>query len=232
MARIVVTGASRGLGLEFVVQWLRAGHEVAALLRRPEDSAELRALAGEFGAQLSVHACDVAVPASIEAASHEVAQRWDGVDWLVNNAGVSGFRGPLVEMDFDEMASVLAINAIGPLRMTGAFLPMLRRSRDAKVVMITSRMGSIADNSSGGVYAYRMSKAALNMAGRNLMMELQGDGIAVFLMHPGWVQTDMGGAAAPLTITDSVASMIRVLDGLGMEQSGGFYDFEGNELPW
>lgn len=230
--RILVTGASRGLGLEFAAQYLAAGHDVAALARNPAGSNGLQALAAEAEDRLVVHACDVADGASIEAAAQAVAARWDALDLLVNNAGVSGDKGKLTELDFDDMAAVFATNAIGPLRVTRALLPLLRKGSAAKVAHITSRMGSIADNGSGGWWAYRMSKAALNMACRNATFELDGEGVSSYVLHPGWVQTDMGGGSAPLSIAESVRSMIGTIAGLTPADSGRFVNYDGEALPW
>ena len=124
------------------------------------------------------------------------------------------------------------INTLGPLRMTRAFLPLLRRGNAPRVVHMTSLMGSISDNTSGGSYGYRMSKAALNMASRNLAHEFGSSGIISAVIHPGWVATDMGGAGAPLTIEESVTSMIRSIEGFGAEHSGFFFDRDGQRLEW
>jgi NAD(P)-dependent dehydrogenase (short-subunit alcohol dehydrogenase family) len=232
MRRVVITGASRGLGLEMARQYLAAGDEVAALAREPAASAGLRALAAEHADRLSVHACDVAADASVDAARAELQARWQGVDLLINNAGVGGQNGPLAELDLAESARVLEVNALGPLRVTRALLPLLRNGRKPVIVLVTSRMGSIADNGSGNAWAYRMSKAALNMAGRNLMLELTGQGIATLIVHPGWVRTDLGGPSAPLAPPEAVAKIIATIDREGRRRSGEFLDLDGARLPW
>ena len=190
--RVVLTGANRGLGLEFARQLIDGGHEVAASARDVDAAADLKRLAAEQPL-LSVHACDVAADDSVAAFRAAVEARWDRVDLLLNNAGVTGIRGDLAATDFADALATYNINALGPLRTTREFLPMLRRSQAPKVVHVTSKMGSIDDNSSGGYYAYRMSKIALNMACRNLMHELS-PAITACVLHPGWVRTDMGGA--------------------------------------
>jgi NAD(P)-dependent dehydrogenase (short-subunit alcohol dehydrogenase family) len=124
------------------------------------------------------------------------------------------------------------VNALGPLLLTRALLPRLREAKGAKVASLGSGLGSIADNTSGGVYGYRMSKAALSMATRSLAQDLRGDGILAVVLSPGWVQTDMGGPEAPLTVTESAAGLISVLDGLVPAQSGGFFDYRGERLAW
>lgn len=230
--RVLITGASRGLGLEFVRQYLAAGDEVAALARDPEGSKGLQLLLGEHDGRLTAHSCDVADDASVKRARDEVRARWKGLDLLINNAGIGGDRSDLAFLDFADMSHVFEVNAIGPLRMASAMLPLLRGGRDAVIAMVTSRMGSIGDNTSGGAWAYRMSKAALNMAGRNLMHELTREGIHTLILHPGWVRTDMGGEAAPLGIPESVAKLIGTIDTAGKQQSGAFIDLNGASLPW
>ena len=230
---ILLTGASRGLGLEFARQWLESGRRVFALARRPERSDGLQELGAEHGDRLAAVACDVGDPGSIDAARAAVARSTDSLDLLLNNAGVYGGRGlGLDELDFEELHEVFDINTLGPLRVTRAFLPLLRAGRAPKLAHLTSLMGSITDNGSGGSYAYRMSKAALNMASRNLGHELSAAGVPSVVLHPGWVQTDMGGSHAPLAAPESVAGMIRVLDALEPAQSGRFYSWRGEELPW
>jgi NAD(P)-dependent dehydrogenase (short-subunit alcohol dehydrogenase family) len=231
--RIVVTGASRGIGLELVRQAVERGDRVFALARDPEGSAGLQELMAKHPEALHAVACDVADDRSVEASRDAVAKAWEGVDLLVNNAGVKGtYPTPLVELDWRELHEVFEINAVAPLRVTRAFLPLLRRGAGPKVLQLSTLMGSIADNSSGGAYAYRMSKAALNMATRNLGHELGREGITCLAIHPGWVQTDMGGSRAPLPVRDAVAAMLAAIDGVGVERNGAFVDREGKPLPW
>jgi NAD(P)-dependent dehydrogenase (short-subunit alcohol dehydrogenase family) len=231
--RIVVTGASRGLGLEFVRQWLEGGQHVFALAREPRRSAALMQLAAQHPEALATAACDVAEDGSLTEAFDAVAKAWEGVDLLLNNAGVSGqYRTPLESLDWAELREVFEINTLGPLRVTRAFLPLLRRGDAPLIVNVSTLMGSIADNSSGGAYAYRLSKAALNMATRNLGHELGREGMTVVAIHPGWVRTDMGGAKAPLSVAESVASMLATIGRLRSEHNGTFVDRDGTSLPW
>jgi len=231
--RILVTGAGRGIGLEFTRQWLAGGREIYALARSPEKSKGLASLARDFPKTLHTFPCDVSLDASVEAAAKSVRLACDGLDLLVNNAATYGARGgTLRDLDLDEIRRVIEVNTLGPLRVTRAFLPLLKEGTSARVVHLTSLMGSIADNRSGGTWAYRISKAALNMASRNMALELAGDGIASIVIHPGWVKTDMGGSAAPLEVEASVASMIRAIDAVTMEMSGGFIDRDGKPCPW
>lgn len=231
--RIVVTGASRGIGLEYVRQWAQRGDRVFALARDPSRSTELMDLAGRFPDTLVPVPCDVADEPSVEAARRKVAGTVDGLELLVNNAGVMGAWKTFEKLDLEEIRHHVEVNALGPLRMTRAFLPLLRAGRGVpRLVHMTSLMGSIEDNRSGNAYAYRMSKAALNMASRSLAVDLADDGIVSVVLHPGWVKTDMGGSSARLTVEEAVTSLIETIDGLGSKQSGGFYDREGQPLPW
>jgi NAD(P)-dependent dehydrogenase (short-subunit alcohol dehydrogenase family) len=231
--RVVLTGASRGLGLEFTRQWLAAGHQVFALARDPRRSKGLTALGREHPESLVALPADVTDDESVREAARAVAERVQGLDILLNNAGVGGGYASIEELDHDEVRQVFETNTLGPLRVTRALLPLLRRGRDPRrLVHITSLMGSIGDNQSGGAYAYRMSKAALNMASANLAHELRGHGIVSVVLHPGWVHTDMGGRGAPLAVDEAVGALIDTIDDLTLEHSGGFYDRLGEPLPW
>ena len=230
---IVLTGAGRGLGLEFTRQWLEAGHRVFALARHPDASPDLAELAERHPGALFLQRCDVADDASVEAARDAVAKAWDAVDILLNNAGVGDrYSAKLGDIDFARLRDVYEVNALGPLRLIRAFLPMLRHGSQPRVVNVTSLMGSISDNHSGGSYGYRMSKAALNMATRSLGHELGPEGIVSIVIHPGWVRTDMGGSRAPVEPKDAIAAMIRTIDALGPEHAGTFVDRDGKPLPW
>ncbi|NMO14806.1 SDR family oxidoreductase [Pyxidicoccus fallax] len=228
--RYVITGASRGLGFEFVQQLLRRGDTVDAGVRSPEGARRLEPLTREVGNRLRIHALDVEDEASIRSFAADVCA--EPVDVLINNAGVPGAWCAFPNVDYTDMARTFAINALGPLRVTSALLPALRRGAARKVAHVSSRMGSLAENSDGGAYAYRMSKAALNMGVRSLSHELRGEGFVTVMLHPGWVQTDMGGPEAPLPARDSVRGLLRIIDGMGPEHSGRFYDYQGAELPW
>ena len=229
----LVTGAGRGLGLEFTRQWLERGDTVFALARRPVKSAGLEELARKHGDRLKRVECDVAEDASVAAARRTVAGKADRLDLLVNNAGVYSKQDAALEsIDFGEMRRVFEINLIGVLRTAREFLPLLRKGRSPRLVQITSLMGSIDDNRSGGTWAYRISKAAVNMATRNLAHALAKDGITAVALHPGWVRTDMGGASAPLLPKDAVASLIATIDRLTPKQAGGFFGRDGEPCPW
>ncbi len=154
------------------------------------------------------------------------------VDVLLNNAGVMGAMTSLEELDTDDARKTHSINALGPLRVTGALLPQLRQGKGKKVLHVTSGMGSIGDNTSGGAYGYRMSKAALNMGSRSMAADLKSDGIRVAVINPGWVKTDMGGSGAPIDVTTSATGILAQLDALSLETSGELLDYAGKRWPW
>jgi NAD(P)-dependent dehydrogenase (short-subunit alcohol dehydrogenase family) len=230
--RYAITGASRGLGLEFVRQLLRRGDVVeAGVLLLEENADELQALARESEGRLRVHPLDVTDPASVATFAREV----DGggpLDGLINNAGIFDPTGSVAGLDFQALLRTFDINTLGALRVTAALLPALRRGSSRRIACLSSRAGSVSDNSSGGLYGYRLSKAALNMAVRNLALELRPEGFTVLALHPGWVRTDMGGPSAPQSPEESVRGLLQVLDGARSEDTGRFLDFRGQEVPW
>ncbi|MDB4983343.1 MAG: CsgA protein [Myxococcales bacterium] len=228
--RLVVTGANRGLGLGLARALTARGDDVWATARRPAEATELTALARASDGRVHVHALDVRDDAQVAALAAALGDA--PVDVLVNNAGVAGaWRAGLADFDAAEALSMFDINALGAIRMTRALLGNLRAAR-GKVVNMTSLMGSLADNSSGRAYGYRMAKAALNMATRNLAHDLRGFGGVAIALHPGWVKTDMGGAGALEEIDESVARIIAKIDRLGPDDSGRFWHAKGQELPW
>lgn len=220
----IVTGANRGLGLEFARQLHERGESVVATARRPDEADELQAVGAEL------HRLDVSDPDSVAAFAGAIGERPVGV--LINNAGIGVRSRPFRETDLDGLSRFFEVNTIGPLRVTRALLDNLQGTPRARVVNVTSRMGSIDDNGSGGAYGYRASKAALNMATRSLAIDLADDGIVCIVLHPGWVQTDMGGERAPVRPPESIRGMLSVIDGLEGGDSGQFYDFKGRRVPW
>ena len=227
MKRSVVTGANRGIGLELVRQLLARGEEVHATARDPERAEELAAIDGE---RLHIHRLDQREPDSVRALA--AALGGAPVDLLVNNAGVyGGSRQHLPDIDFEDAVETFRVNALGPLRVTIALLANLKAAR-GKVIHVTSGMGSIADNKSGSFYAYRMSKAALNMMSRTLAVDLRGAGVASAVINPGWVKTDMGGPGAPTPVAESVRGILREIDAFTLEATGAFLDWKGRPYPW
>jgi NAD(P)-dependent dehydrogenase (short-subunit alcohol dehydrogenase family) len=226
--RIVITGANRGIGLELVKQCLGRGDSVIATARNPHDARELQSLASS-SRELRVLACDVGDDASVRAFAAKVT---GAVDALINNAGVMGAMTSLADLDTADALKTYSINALGPLRVTGALLPHLRQGKVKKVLHVTSGMGSIGDNDSGGAYGYRMSKAALNMGSKSMATDLRSEGFSVAVINPGWVKTDMGGSGAPIDVATSAAGILAQLDSLSPKNSGEFLDYAGKQWPW
>lgn len=225
----VITGTSRGIGLEMTRQLLSAGERVIAVARTPEKSTGLQELKERFGSSLAVFAADINSDAQIAEWVRKIdpAQR---IDVLINNAGIYGDGEDFEALSFEATLKTIETNAIGPMRVTRALLPWLKKSTSPKVAHITSLMGSIDDNTSGGSYGYRMSKVALNMFHRSFSIDYPS--ITSLVIHPGWVQTDMGGEEATTPVHESVRGILNVISRATIEDSGKFYDYEGGELPW
>jgi len=221
MATIVITGANRGIGLELARQYADAGHDVIRAMRGVDKADP------PFGTSMMLDVTDDASVARFAAAL-------DGkpIDLLINNAGISGpARQDSRDMDFAGFAQVLDANVLGPLRVTQALLPNLRKADAAKVAVVSSRMGSLASPQSGHV-AYRASKSAVNKVFQCLASDLADEGIAVTMLHPGWVRTDMGGPNADIDVATSAGGIRAVLEGLGTGNTGRFYAYDGEELAW
>ena len=228
MPSTLITGANRGLGFEFARQYLADGWQVYAACRDPASASELRRL---FEGKLRILAMDLADPASIRAAATEL----DGqaIDLLLNNAGIIGPRGQTIgNIDSEAWAEVLAVNTMGPMRVSEAFVEHVASSERKLIVTLTSGMGSIADNTSGGSIVYRSSKAAVNMVVRSLTIDLAPRGITCVVVNPGWVRTDMGGPNASLEPSESISALRRLIATFGPEQSGKFFNHTGREYPW
>lgn len=230
MRTVLVTGANRGIGLEFARQYAAEEWRVLAACRRPDIARALQRLAEESQGRLSLVDIDVADSGSVKAA----AQGDDGaIDILINCAGVIGKPDQSVgSIDYQDFAHVLDVNVMGPARMTEAFAERVARSSRRTIVTITSGMGSIADNTSGGYVPYRTSKAAVNMVMRCAAIELARRRIVCIVINPGWVKTDMGGPGATLAPEKSVTAMRGVIDKLTAGDSGKFFNYDGREYPW
>ena len=226
MTTVLISGANRGLGLEFVKQYAAEGCEVIAGCRSPSTAKALKAALGGKG---HVYALDVADPGCVEEFKDHVGSK--PIDILVANAGVyGGQRQTFDDINYEAWAETIAVNTFGPVRLAQGFAENVAAAR-GKLVAITSLMGSISD-SSGGYFAYRSSKAALNSAFKGVAMALKDKGVVTAVLHPGWVQTDMGGKSAPLTPEQSVTGMRQVIAGLGEADIGAFKDYNGKTLPW
>jgi len=231
MPSTLITGANRGLGLEFAKQYLADNWKVYAACRDPSSASELRRLADGSRGKLLVLSVDVSDLANVRAAAVELKGK--PIDLLLNNAGIGGPRGQTIgNIDYETWARVLDVNTLGPMRVAEAFVDNVARSDRELIVTVTSGMGSISDNSSGGAFAYRTSKAAVNMVMRSLAVDLAPRGITCVVINPGWVRTDMGGANARLTAAESVTAMRRLIDKLGPAQSGKFFNHDGREYAW
>jgi NAD(P)-dependent dehydrogenase (short-subunit alcohol dehydrogenase family) len=231
MPTILITGASRGLGLEFVRQYLAEGCAVIAACRNPGAASGLQQLGRAAGSPLTIIELDVADSASVKRAAAHVTV--PAIDLLVNCAGVIGARGQTIgSLDYSDWTHVLEVNVMGPARVCEAFLERLAQSSRRLVITITSGMGSLADNTSGGSIPYRTSKAAVNMLMRSAAIDLKPRGIACVVINPGWVKTDMGGPNAKLSPEESVGAMRRLIAKLGPDDSGRFYNYDGREYPW
>ena len=229
---ILVTGSNRGLGLEWVRQYARLGWRVYATCRFVEQADELQQLANDH-ANISLHPLDVTRPEQIVALARELNDV--AIDILLNNAGVYYERwgkDKLGTIDYADWQQTFAVNALGAMRVSEALLDSVARSRRRLLVTISSHMGSIADIDSGNNYAYRSSKAALNAAMVGLSHEVAPRKVGVLLLHPGWVQTRMGGEEALYTPTESVQGMRQIIEQFTLEQSGIFMRFDGTRMPW
>ncbi len=232
MRTYLITGANRGIGLGLTKLLLDQGHTVYATTRNLAASHELLTLKEKFKGGCILLELDVEKPTSISAMAKGVGGIEDQtIDVLINNAGVyvddfhieSGFKVDQIQKSFQ-------VNTIGPMLVTQTLLPLLRRSGRPVVATMTSKMGSIGDNSSGGHYAYRMSKAALNMWCRSFAVDHKD--IVSVVLHPGWVKTEMGGSSAPTSVEESCRGLIKVIDNLTFQKSGKFFDFQGQSIEW
>lgn len=220
----LVTGANRGIGLEFARQLSVRGDRILATARDVDKAVDVARLSHQ------VIPLDVADAASIEALSEHIKDQ--PIDVLVNNAGVSSGIKSVERLTGAELQRVFMINAFGPMLVTKAVLKNLRAGGRKVVFNITSQLGSISGNRGGSSYAYRGSKAALNQLTVSLAHELRGDGFTCVVAHPGWVRTDMGGPNATLTPEQSVSGLLKVIDGLKPEDTGKFYNYDGKTLAW
>ena len=226
----LVTGANRGLGLEFVRQLLARGERVVASCRHPGKATALNLLAGQFPGRLHVLPLDVADPKSIAELARELPLVCGSLDLLVNGAGVLHSGERFGSLSAGNLEDSFRTNAMGPLLLSQALAPLL--ADGALVANITSELGSIAGLQRFGTPSYNISKAAQNMATALLAKALHARGITVLALHPGWVQTDMGGSGATLTATQSVEGLLQVIDAATLQSSGGFFDWRGDPLPW
>ncbi len=231
MTTVLITGANRGLGLEFCRQYAADGWNVIACCRQPEQALELNRLAQHYPS-IQVEALNVADFAEIDALSEKWAD--STIDVLINNAGVYEdlHSGGFGQLDYQAWSHSLVVNTQAPVKMAEAFLPQIKHSHAKLIVNISSLMGSIGDNEGGGSIIYRSSKAALNAAMKSLALGLKDQPVGVLIFHPGWVKTDMGGPNALITAEESVAGIRSVIDNFSLDQSGSFVKYDGSTMPW
>lgn len=233
MQNILITGANRGIGLTLTQQSLANGNRVIATCRQPRHADALKNLNDQFPEQLTILPLDVTNAASIQAAGNAAQRIVNHLDVLINNAGVLNNRETLADFDPAVMQQTFDVNATGALRVAVQFLPLLRQAKQSKLVNISSQLGSLQKMRRGwGRYSYNSSKAALNMITRMLAFDLEAEGIPVICIHPGWVQTDMGGSAAALTPEESADGILGVIERLTLAETGQFFTYAGETHPW
>lgn len=226
-----ITGCNRGLGLEFVRQLLARGQRVIATCRDIATSTDLTALTLKHSGQLSLVEMDVSDEASMREAVALLND--EAIDVFINNAGMYGPRDAnFGNVDGPAMAEVLYTNAVAPVLLTQLLIDNVRKGSGKKLVYVSSKMGSIADNGRGGSYIYRSSKTALNSVVKSLALDLAPEGIAVATLHPGWVRTDMGGPNGLIDAPESVSGMLNVIDGLSVANTGQFFSYDGSAIAW
>lgn len=228
---VLITGASRGIGLEMVRYSIEQGWRVYACCRHPQQADALLKIAKLAAGQVSVHIVDMNELATIQALAYEL--RHTPLDMLINNAGVYGSQNNRFgHVDVDSWQHTFMVNTIAPLKMIEAFADNLMQGTHKTVACLSSKMGSMADNGSGGSYIYRSSKAALNAVVKSLSHDLQTHGIRTVALHPGWVKTDMGGPNAEISVRESVEQMMATLKSLQDGDSGRFIDIDGSDILW
>lgn len=230
MKTVLITCANRGIGLEHVRAFVAGGIRVVAAVRAPDDAHELKEIAvGKPGMVdiLAYDAADPGAPASLKAALGDTP-----LDLLFANAGAMGSNQSLGHVDVETALELIRINALAPLKLVETLVGNIEKSQRKLIAFQSSLMGSIADNSSGGYYAYRTSKATLNMIAKNLANDLRARAITVVTLHPGWVKTRMGGQSAPVTTEQCVAGQQKIFAALTLSDSGRFLNFDGKTLSW
>ena len=230
MATILVTGANRGLGIEFVEQYLNEGYEVIATYRNENSSMDLIEMGNERS-NLKLLQLDVSSKKSLNSFAKNLGNL--PIDIFINNAGVYGPRNSSFgNVDEENWIPAIKVNAIAPILLTQLIIKNIRAGADKKLIYITSKMGSIDDNKGGGAYVYRSSKTALNSVVKSLSVDLENEGMTVALIHPGWVKTDMGGPNAIIDREISVRGMTEVISNLDISSTGNFYNYDGSIIPW
>ncbi|GBG14662.1 short-chain dehydrogenase [Novimethylophilus kurashikiensis] len=230
MPTLLITGANRGLGLEFVKQYAADGWNVLACCRAPVDAVELNAIATSSAGLVSLHALDVSDLTAIDRLAGEISQP---LDLIISNAGIYPDRsGGFGHTDYAAWDLAFRVNTMATLKLAEAFIGHLERGEGKVFAAVSSKMGSLEDNTSGGHYLYRSSKSAVNMVVKSLAIDLAPRGIKAIVLHPGWVLTDMGGPNAMIDTTTSISGMRKVLSRVTPNDSGRFISYDGTEIGW
>jgi len=231
MKTVLVTGANRGLGLEFCQQYAQTDWNVIAACRSVSNAAALNQLAEKYS-NIQIVALDVSNHSQIDDLALGLAN--DPIDLLISNAGVYGDSAGhgFGATDYDDWRYTLEVNVLSGIKLAEAFKGSLAKSKQGLFVAISSLMGSVADNGSGGSILYRSSKAALNAAMKSLSFDIQSEGVGVLIFHPGWVRTDMGGPNGLCDVNESIAGMREQIEKFDMQQTGQFIKYDGSKMPW
>lgn len=232
MKTALITGANRGIGLEFSKQLVDSGWCVISCNRNPDDSDALNKLVAKYPGKITLHTLDVTNHEQVKNLANTLSNK--SIDLLINNAGFYPEieRGSLGKIDYDAWVHTFLVNTMAPLRMIEEFITHITNSKRKIIVTITSKMGSISDNFRGGSYIYRSSKSALNMVIKSTAIDLKSNNIISVLLHPGWVRTDMGGPNGLISVEQSVSGMLDIIKGLTIADSGKFIAYDGKIIPW
>jgi len=240
MPNVLVTGASRGLGLEFVRQYVKEGWHVLACARNSKTATTLQQIVSSAPEKITIHNLDLLDHASIEKLAQTLHST--AIDVLINCAGTMGASsfaseglkfGPFGQSNFADWSEVFHLNIIAPMKMAETFVEHVARSEQKKIITLSSIVGSVGHNKIGGLYAYRASKSAVNAVMRSMAIDLaKTHGIAATALHPGWVRTEMGGPRADIDATESIAGMRNVIANLTIATAGRYWVYDGSELPW
>ena len=230
MTNVLVTGANRGLGLGFVKNYLGKNVNVVSTTRDLKSSKELLALKERFPNNLEIFELDLLKEGVGYTLANFLGDR--PIDIVINNAGVGSTNQHLQAVSPKPWLEVLKVNLIAPLMVTQSIIDNVKKGSDKKIYFLSSQLGSIADNTSGGMYIYRSSKTGLNQVVKSLSVDLKPQGITVVSLHPGWVKTDMGGPNAPVSIDESIEGMTQVIHTTDIRDTGRFLNYDGKELPW
>ncbi len=236
MTTVLITGANRGLGLEFVRQYQDKNVIIHACCRNPDAANELNALADNSGGLIKVHRMEVSDPSQVSSVAD--ALKGVSIDRLINNAGILGTiidqpgNSAFGNLDYNVWEETMRVNVLSPFRICEAFVEHVAASDEKLMVFLSTHMASITELADGGFYPYRSSKAALNLVIKGLSIDLKDRGVRTLALHPGWVKTDMGSQAAAVDIPDSIAGMKDVISGFKAPRTGEFINYDNSPIQW